>query len=119
MAMNPAHFVEVMASWREFFARGAELPVIGATEDQLRSIPVPSCIVPGNDDVHPFAVGENLYSLLADSELHDIRGDVPAVAPGDLGPVELAELQVRRQEEIGEVFVDFLRRTVTPTAAAR
>ena len=119
MAMNPARFIEVMAGWREFFTLGAELPVIGAKEDQLRSIAVPSCIVPGSDDVHPFAVGENLHSLLGGSELHDVRSEVPAVAPGDLGPVELAELQVRRQEEIGKIFVDFLQRTVTPTAAAR
>jgi hypothetical protein len=40
-------FIEVMSRWREYFLKGADLPVIGATETELRSIKAPACIVPG------------------------------------------------------------------------
>jgi pimeloyl-ACP methyl ester carboxylesterase len=46
MKMAPARFIDVMSRWREYFLKGADLPVIGATETELRSIKVPACIVP-------------------------------------------------------------------------
>jgi pimeloyl-ACP methyl ester carboxylesterase len=52
MNMDPARFIAVMSHWREYFLRGADLPVIGATEAELKSINVPACIVPGNDNTH-------------------------------------------------------------------
>ena len=52
MRMDPQHFIRVMSRWREYFLKGADLPVIGATEADLRSIKVPACIIPGNDLTH-------------------------------------------------------------------
>src|SRR5687768_12807470 len=57
MAMDPKHFIEVMENWWQFFKKGASQPVIGASEEALRGISVPTVIVPGNDDVHPRRVG--------------------------------------------------------------
>lgn len=70
MSMAPARFIEVMSHWREYFLKGADLPVIGATEQELRSIKVPACIIPGNDQTHGRATGENLGRLLPNSEVH-------------------------------------------------
>jgi pimeloyl-ACP methyl ester carboxylesterase len=119
MAMEPARFIDVMANWREFFTRGADLPVIGATEEQLRSIGVPTCIIPGNDAVHPFATGENLHRLLEHSELHDLRDLLTAVSPGDLTAEQLLNLQDERQQQMAGVFVDFLQSLRTAPAPAR
>src|SRR5215467_11209771 len=52
MAMDPERFIAVMSHWREYFLRGADLPVIGASEKDLKSIKVPACIIPGNDKTH-------------------------------------------------------------------
>ncbi len=67
LAMAPQEFVDVMRKWRASFT--ADKPVIGATEAELRAIRVPTAIVPGNDEIHPKAVGENLHRLLSRSEL--------------------------------------------------
>lgn len=116
MAMEPARFIDVMASWREFFTRGADLPVIGASEEQLRSIDVPTCIIPGNDAVHPFAVGENLHRLLDHGELHDIRGALPPAAPDQLTAEQQLRLQDERQQQMAGIFVQFLQTVATPAA---
>ena len=42
MAMDPKAFIAAMERWREQFARGAELPIIGASEKDLNSIRVPT-----------------------------------------------------------------------------
>ena len=68
LAMNPQEFIDVMRRWRAFFT--ADKPVIGATEAELRAIQAPAAITPGDDEVHPRAVGENLHRLLPHSELH-------------------------------------------------
>ncbi|MDP6605970.1 MAG: alpha/beta hydrolase [Dehalococcoidia bacterium] len=118
MAMEPARFIEVMANWRKFFTQGADLPVIGATEEQLRLIDVPTCIIPGNDAVHPFAVGENLHRLLDGSELHDLRDRLSPVAADGLSAEQLLKLQDERQHQMAGVFVDFLQPLRTATAPA-
>src|SRR5262249_12714033 len=52
MAMDPKTFIAAMQRWRTQFAKGAELPIIGASEQDLNSIKVPTCIIPGNDKTH-------------------------------------------------------------------
>src|SRR4026209_1029920 len=63
MRLTPEHFITVMSHWREYFLKGIDLPVIGATEQELRSIQVPACIVPGNDNTHGRQTGEALGRL--------------------------------------------------------
>mgnify|MGYP006947649666 FL=1 len=58
--------------------------MIGATEAQLRSIQAPTCVIPGNDNTHPKAVGETLARLLPDSTLNILfaeHQDVDVVPP--------------------------------------
>jgi pimeloyl-ACP methyl ester carboxylesterase len=70
MKMDPQHFIGVMSRWQEYFLKGADLPVIGATEADLRSIKVPACIIPGNDLTHGRQTGETLGQLLQKGEVH-------------------------------------------------
>ena len=63
--------------WQEQFAKGAAHPVIGASERELNSIKVPTCIIPGNDRTHNHAVAETAHRMIPGSELHDLF-------PGDL-----------------------------------
>ena len=68
MAMDPQEFIRVMLRWHAFFT--ADKPVVGATEAELKTLQVPMVIIPGDDEVHPRAVGENLHRILPHSELH-------------------------------------------------
>ena len=75
-----------MTRWSEGFLREADLPVIGASADQLRSIKVPSCVIPGDDNTHPKTVGETLARLLPDATLNSLfadHQDVDVVPPED------------------------------------
>jgi pimeloyl-ACP methyl ester carboxylesterase len=107
MAMDPTRFQRVMERWRGFFDEGATLPVIGATEAQLRGIKVPVCIVPGNDDVHPRKVGEGLHEILPYSELHYLRSDAEVAALRDRDP---AEVLAETRQRLGKIFIPFLNK---------
>jgi hypothetical protein len=113
MSMDPTRFCRVMERWRLFFEEGAALPVIGATEAQLRSIKVPTCIVPGNDDVHPRKVGEGLHQILTQSELHYLRTDAENAALAEREP---AEVLAETRERLGKIFVPFLLKHEPPVA---
>ena len=86
LAADPQRVIAAMTRWSAGFLQEAELPVIGATADQLRSIPVPACVIPGNDNTHPKAAGERLAQLLPDAELNILfaeHQDVDVVPPED------------------------------------
>jgi pimeloyl-ACP methyl ester carboxylesterase len=112
LAMDTDRFVSVMSRWREYFLQDADLPVIGATEDQLRSIAVPTCIVPGNDRTHSHRVGEAAHRLIANSELYDL---FPSDADVDLVPPE--DWRVK-DDELAAALVAFLGRAGMPGQAA-
>ncbi|HLH22256.1 MAG TPA: alpha/beta hydrolase [Chloroflexota bacterium] len=114
MAMDVKRFMEVMGRWREAFLQSADLPVIGATEEQLRSITVPAIVVPGNDRTHGRATGENAARLLPNSELYIL---FPEQLDVDLA-VESWEDQAK-QDELAAVFVNFLNRISQPAPQAR
>ncbi len=104
MKIDPARFIAVMSHWREYFIRGAELPVIGASEEELKSIAVPACIIPGNDKTHPPDVGKNLGKLLPNAEVHEIMTKYYDV---DLSPREEWD---EKSGEMAALFDDFMRR---------
>jgi pimeloyl-ACP methyl ester carboxylesterase len=110
MAMDPRVFITAMERWRAQFAKGAELPVIGASEKDLGSIDVPTCIIPGNDKTHNHAVGEAAHRMIRGSELVDLF-------PGDLD-VDLVppEDWTRKDAEMAAVFADFLKRALAKAA---
>jgi pimeloyl-ACP methyl ester carboxylesterase len=107
---NPRRFIEAFESWRQGFLADADLPVIGATEDALRGIDVPTSIVPGNDLTHPRAVGENAARLIPGAECHVLlqsERDLDVSPPEDLEAVA---------DEHARVYVDFMRRHSAVTA---
>jgi pimeloyl-ACP methyl ester carboxylesterase len=104
MAVPVDEFVRSMAHWRQFFLDDADKPVIGATAEQLQSIALPTCIVPGNDRTHSHPIGEAAHRLIPNSELHDLFAgdqDVDLVPP---------ENWLAKDGELAETFVGFLRR---------
>jgi pimeloyl-ACP methyl ester carboxylesterase len=105
MKMEPARFIAVMSRWREYFLKGADLPVIGATEADLRSIKVPACIVPGNDLTHGRQTGETMGRLLQTSEVH-------VLFPKHYDePLSLREEWDEKAGEMAKLFSDFLKRS--------
>lgn len=111
MNMDPRRFIEVMAHWREFFMQGADDPVIGAGEADLKSIGVPACIIPGNDNTHPLRIGENLHRIMAGSELHMLfpeHIDVDVVPPEDWAV---------KETEMAAILLGFLKRAALPAGA--
>jgi len=105
MKMEPARFIAVMSRWREYFLNCVDLPVIGATEADLRSIKVPACIVPGNDLTHGRQTGENLGRLLHNGEVHVL---FPQHHDEALGPREEWD---DKAGEMATLFSDFLKRS--------
>ena len=105
MKMDPQQFIRVMSRWREYFLKGADLPVIGATEADLRSIKVPACIVPGNDLTHGRQTGETLARLLPKSEVHVL---FPKHYDEPLSPREEWDAKAG---EMAALFSDFLKRS--------
>jgi len=105
MAMDPQQFIRVMSRWREYFLKGADLPVIGATEADLRSIKVPACIVPGNDLTHGRQTGETLGRLLPHSEVHVL---FPKHYDEPLSPREEWD---EKASEMAALWRDFLKRS--------
>ncbi len=110
LRLEAPRFVSVMDNWRGYFLRDAELPVIGASEEALRSITVPACVVPGNDWTHPRQVGENASRLLPKAELHRL---MPTDEEVDLA-VEAWDGKI---EELAAIFLEFLSRLAVASPA--
>ena len=104
MKMDPQRFIAVMSHWREYFLEGADLPVIGASEEELKSIKVPACIIPGNDKTHGRQTGENLGRLLPKSEVHVL---FPKQYDEPLSPREEWD---EKAGEMAVLFHDFMKR---------
>ena len=105
MKMNPEQFIKVMSRWREYFIKGADLPVIGATEEDLKSIKVPTCVVPGNDLTHGPQVVENLSRNMPHAEVHKL---FPKFYNEALSPREEWD---EKAGEMAALFADFLKRS--------
>jgi pimeloyl-ACP methyl ester carboxylesterase len=110
MAMDRKAFIAAMERWQAQFRKGAELPVIGASEKDLNSIKIPTCIVPGNDKTHNHAVAEIAHRSIPGSELHDLF-------PGDLD-IDLVPQEdwAPREGDMARVFADFLKRAQAKAA---
>lgn len=107
LARLPAEkFSDVFTRWNAIFEAGANLPVMGVTEQELASIKVPTMIIPGNDNTHSSASGVLAQTLIPGSELHRLPiadQDVPLIPFPEWAPYE---------EEIARVFVNFMQRVV-------
>ncbi len=80
--------------------------MIGASEDDLKSIQVPTCMVPGNDRQHTRALGKEVSRLIPNTELHELMG---ADLDMDLGPIEDWEATY---ETMADTFAVFLARNL-------
>jgi pimeloyl-ACP methyl ester carboxylesterase len=104
MKLDTQKFIQVMEHWRTYFLDGADLPVIGCTEADLKSIKVPSVIIPGNDRTHGHAVATAAAKLIPGSEVVDMfPGDV------DIDIVPMEDWQ-KREDEMADVLLGFLKR---------
>jgi pimeloyl-ACP methyl ester carboxylesterase len=104
MAMDPIRFAEVMEGWDRSFRKAAETPIIGASEQELRSIRVPACIVPGFDKTHPQPVGLTAHDFIAGSECHIVMTEEPM--PGE----STAKAWKPKEPELVALFGGFLGR---------
>ena len=111
MKTVPQRFIDAMNHWRSFFLAGADLPVIGATEAELRSIEAPTLIVPGNDKTHGIAVGDAARRLIPHSELHNVMGPDLDVDLSDI------ETWTAKDGEMAALFDGFLKRALAPARA--
>jgi pimeloyl-ACP methyl ester carboxylesterase len=108
MKMDPQRFIAAMADWSEYFVRGGDMPVLGVTEAQLKSIRIPACIIPGNDRTHRVEAGHTLAGLMPDPELHVLfpeNLDVDVVSPEEWSKTD---------GQTSAIFVKFLKRALAP-----
>jgi pimeloyl-ACP methyl ester carboxylesterase len=105
-------FIKVFTRWKEVFEAGGKHPVMGVTEQELRSIKVPVMIIPGNDQTHSSASAAVAHKLIPGSQVHQLPitdQEVPLIPFPEWGPYE---------EEIARTFVDFMQRNIAPERAA-
>lgn len=103
MSWNRNGFIEVMKRWQKNLESGAGQPMLGASEQDLRSIDFPTCVVPGNDKTHSLSAGRLVHSMIPGAELHELRTDQLDV---DLIPMH----EWVPDEILAPVAVDFFRR---------
>jgi pimeloyl-ACP methyl ester carboxylesterase len=112
MAIDPREFIAIMRAWREPFVAGADLPLIGTSAEDLRSIAAPTCLVPGDDRTHPGETGAAAGRLMRDCEVHRVT-DVDQNL--DVTPVDD---WYRKTGDIGAIFDEFLKRRLDAKARA-
>ncbi|MGG5888141.1 alpha/beta fold hydrolase [Falsiroseomonas sp. HC035] len=108
LAMDPQRFIAVMRNWQDHFIRAANMPIIGATEEQLRAMDAPTCIIAGNDLVHSPETARKMAALLPDCTYHDDvvaqRSDEDLLVEWDRAEWKSAEPRMVR------IFTGFLAR---------
>ena len=93
MAMNPQTYIDVMSHWLAIFLKGPRKPVLGLTEEAIRSIKVPTIVVPGNDLTHASANGLATAALIKGSIVYSLPiedQNVPLLPFSDWAPHEAA-----------------------------
>jgi pimeloyl-ACP methyl ester carboxylesterase len=116
LQIDPEQFIKVMTYWRERFLESASLPIVGATEADLRSITAPACLIAGNDVIHTPATARKAAGLIANSELHD---DVVEKRVDDKLLKEWDRKEWRDAEpRIAQIFSAFLKRAESGKAPA-
>jgi pimeloyl-ACP methyl ester carboxylesterase len=101
-------FIKVMTTWRERFLESAMLPIVGASEADLRAIKAPACLIAGNDVIHTPATARKAAGLIPNSELHE---DVVEKRSDDKLLKEWDRKEWRDVEpRIAAIFATFLKR---------
>ena len=103
MKMDPKKYIQVMSHWLQIFTRGPVKPMYGVTEAQLKSIKVPSIVVPGNDKTHSSVEGRAIQKAIPGSKLVDL-----GLADHDLPLVPFTEW-APQEPIIAKVCADFVK----------
>ena len=104
MAMDPKQYIKVMSNWQDQFIASTKHEVFGMTEADLRSITVPTVVIPGNDQTHASANGRIAASKIPGCVLHQLPiqdQEVPLIPYPDWAPYE---------PEIARVFLETMKR---------
>jgi pimeloyl-ACP methyl ester carboxylesterase len=120
LSMNVSDFISTMERWRESFLASAELPTMLFSEDQLRAITLPTCVVPGliDDPIHGRGTSESVAELIPGAEV----GWLPEERrPEDDDSGWLLSALDRRAEspELVRIVLDFAAKVTGSTGAAR
>ena len=108
MANDVGQFMKVMTFWRQRFLESASLPIVGATEADLKAIAAPVCLIAGNDVIHTPVTARKAAGLIPDCELHD---DVVRKLADDQLLKEWDRREWRDAEpRIARIFTTFLKR---------
>ena len=109
-------FIAVMAVWRERFLASATLPIVGATEAELKAVTAPACVIAGNDVIHTPGTARRISTLLPRAELHD---DVVHKRADDDLLKDWDRKEWREAEpRMAAIFADFLKRAEKARTAA-
>lgn len=110
MALDPKRFGQSFRKWAQAFLDGAELPMIGVTEAELRGIKVPTQVIPGHDRTHNRATGMRVGSLIPGAEIIDLLGQ-------DVDSDIALEAWKEKEGEVARLAIDFMRRAEKKRAA--
>ncbi len=72
MKLDPKKYIQVMQQWLDIFLAGANTPVMGVTDAELKSIAVPTLVIPGNDNTHSSVSGLAAAKTIPGSTLHQL-----------------------------------------------
>lgn len=111
MGFTVEEFSRRMRDWAEYFLADKDLPIIGATEADLKSLKMPACLVPGNDWRHDPEVAVRAEKLIPTAELYNLC-KIP-LRDVDLGPHEDWD---EIEDEMAATFTDFLKRHLAVAA---
>jgi len=72
---DAASFIATMSRWRTNLESGVNDPMLGASEQALKAIDFPVCVIPGNDNTHSISAGRHVRSLIPGADLRELRQD--------------------------------------------
>jgi pimeloyl-ACP methyl ester carboxylesterase len=70
--MPPADFAQVMRDTIYALIEGPYL-TLGMSEKQLKAIRTPTLMMPGNNDIHPRSVAEQVHRLISNARWAEVR----------------------------------------------
>src|SRR5882757_7671049 len=106
MQADVNEFIAVMTTWRAMFLKSSELPIAGATEQDLKGMKAPAYIIAGNDVIHSPITARKAAALIPNAVLHE---NVVERLPDDRLRPEWDRKEWRNAEpRIAEIFSGFL-----------
>ena len=102
-SLPPAQFIAVLTRWKQIFEAGVHLPVMGVTEDEMKSLRVPTLVVPGNDKIHSSTSGLAAHAMIPGAELHRLP-----LKDEDIPLIPFPEWDAPFEDELAGVFARFI-----------